>query len=861
MTLETRAPDRQVPFDEGAEQQVLGSLLIDRDAIFKIADLLRVDDFYIARHQRIYDAAQALLERRERIDPLTIQMELARREELDRAGGQAYLRALAEGVPTAAEIDRYGRIVRDRAILRRLLGAATSIAADAYDEPTDIALALDRAEQRLFALRDESSNAQLRHITASLQSNYEHLTDRMERPFEVSGIPSGFREVDYYTEGFTIGDLIVLAARPSVGKTSLALGMSFNIARRGHPVLLFSLEMDAKQIVSRYLALNSRMDLLALRTGNIIDTDAAAALHGLPVFIDDTPGISIMELRTKARRASTHEKIEVIIVDYLQLVRSGGKEENRVQEIATITRNLKSLARELGVVVIGLSQLSRAAGDSGGEPKLSTLRECVTGETLVCLSDGRRVPIAELVGTCPDVLSIENDRIVTARAEKIWCVGTRPVFKVRLTSGRSIRVTAEHRLRVFAGWRHVRDLKSGDRLAITRRLPEPDSTIEWADDKIGLLGQMIGDGSYLTGAPMRYTASSEENSHFVAATAINEFDAEVKRYDEIGTWHQLLITGNGNRWHPAGVNAWLRELRIFGQRSHQKRVPSDVFRLANNQLAVLLRHLWATDGSISVHEGGGGHSVYYATNSIGLAADVAALLLRFDIVTRTIRVEKAGYLPGYQVHVSGTEAQRRFIETIGVFGPRVQPAAALMAATAGVVPGTNVDTIPREVFGLVRERMRDREITTREMARLRGTSYGGNGHFSFSPSRPHLASYARLLEDDELMGHATSDLFWDEVVDVVADGEELVYDLTVPNTACWLADGIVSHNSGALEQDADIVVMLWREREETPVGAPRLINGAVAKNRNGPTGGFQLLFESEQAKFFSKAPDEGGPPA
>ena len=302
-------------------------------------------------------------------------MELARREELDRAGGQAYLRALAEGVPTAAEIDRYGRIVRDRAILRRLLGAATSIAADAYDEPTDIALALDRAEQRLFALRDESSNAQLRHITASLQSNYEHLTDRMERPFEVSGIPSGFREVDYYTEGFTVGDLIVLAARPSVGKTSLALGMSFNVARRGHPVLLFSLEMDAKQIVSRYLALNSRMDLLALRTGNIIDTDAAAALHGLPVFIDDTPGISIMELRTKARRASTHEKIEVIIVDYIQLIRTGEDDENRVQEIATITRNLKSLARELGVVVIGLSQLSRAAGDSGGEPKLSTLRE------------------------------------------------------------------------------------------------------------------------------------------------------------------------------------------------------------------------------------------------------------------------------------------------------------------------------------------------------------------------------------------------------------------------------------------------------------------------------------------------------
>jgi len=367
--------DRQVPFDEAAEQQVLGSLLSDRDAIFKVVDLLRVDDFFIPRHQRVYAAAQALLERRERIDSLTIQVELGRREELDRAGGVAYLRTLIEAVPTAVEVERHAHAVRDRAILRRLLGAATAIAADAYDEPTDIPLTLDRAEQRLFALRDESANAQLRHITASLQSNYEHLTERMERPFELSGIPSGFKEIDYYTEGFTTGDLIVVAARPSVGKTSLALGMTFNIARRGHPVLLFSLEMDAKQIVSRFLALNSRMDLLALRTGNIIDTDAAAALHGLPILIDDTPGISIMELRTKARRASTHEKIEVIVVDYVQLIRTGEDDENRVQEIATITRNLKALARELGVVVIGLSQLSRAAGDSGGEPKLSTLRE------------------------------------------------------------------------------------------------------------------------------------------------------------------------------------------------------------------------------------------------------------------------------------------------------------------------------------------------------------------------------------------------------------------------------------------------------------------------------------------------------
>jgi replicative DNA helicase len=374
MTLETRI-DRQVPFDEAAEQQVLGSLLIDRDAIFKVADALDAEDFYIARHQRIYGAIYQLLQRRERIDTLTVQVELARREELDRVGGAPYLTELVARVATAVEIERHSRVVRDKAILRRLLGAATGIAADAYSEPTDMPLTLDKAEQRLFALRDDTANAQLRHIQTALQDNFQVLSDRMDRPYEVSGIPSGFRELDFYTEGFTKGDLVVLGARPSVGKTSLALAMAFNIAKRGHPTLIFSLEMDVKQIVSRFLAMNSRSDLLALRTGNVFDTEAASALQGLPILIDDTPGLSVMELRTKARRASTNDRLEVIVVDYIQLMRTDGGDENRVQEISTITRNLKSLARELNVVVIGLSQLSRAAGDSGVEPKLSTLRE------------------------------------------------------------------------------------------------------------------------------------------------------------------------------------------------------------------------------------------------------------------------------------------------------------------------------------------------------------------------------------------------------------------------------------------------------------------------------------------------------
>jgi len=275
------------------------------------------------------------------------------------------------------DVERHARIVRDHSLLRRLLNAAKDIAADAYSEPADVTITLDRAEQRIFSLRDDAMNAQLRHIQAALMQNYDHITERMEHPFEVSGIPSGFREIDAYTEGFTRGDLVIIAARPSVGKTSLALAIGHHVARRGTGVLVFSLEMDSKQIVARFLGLNSRTDLLALRTGNIRDTEAASALAGLPILIDDTPGISIMELRTKARRAIAQAPggLGIIVVDYLQLIRTGEHEENRVQELATITRNLKSLARELDVTIVALSQLSRAAGDGGNEPKLSTLRE------------------------------------------------------------------------------------------------------------------------------------------------------------------------------------------------------------------------------------------------------------------------------------------------------------------------------------------------------------------------------------------------------------------------------------------------------------------------------------------------------
>ena len=364
-----------------------------------------------------------------------------------------------------------------------------------------------------------------------------------------------------------------------------------------------------------------------------------------------------------------------------------------------------------------------------------------------------------------------------------------------------------------------------------------------------LLAHLVGDGSYLTHQPLRYTTGSEENSAAVRGAA-ELFGCRVTRYEGVGNWHQLLISGNGNRWSPFGVGKWLKDLGIFGQRSHQKHLPAAVFSLPHHQVALLLRHLWATEGTIAVSNPGrrGGHAVSFCTCSQRLADDVAALLLRFGIVARIQTVKSGHYRPVYMVAVSGSDPQRTFLREVGAFGPRREPANRLLAALPEVQANTNVDTLPLEAFAAVRAEMSGRGTGARAMVRMGGSAYGG--------SRPQMASYAQLLESPELDQCASSDLFWDRVVAATADGEEEVFDLTVPGTANWLADGVVSHNSGSLEQDSDIILLIYRDevydRNTTRKGIAEI---DLVKHRNGETGQFLLTFQGQYTRFLNYMPD------
>jgi len=803
----------------------------------------------------------ALSERGEPIDLITLTDSLRGRGELQDVGGATYLAELQEKIPSAANIAHYAKIVREKAILRGLINVCNDIAGRCYGSgQDDIDQFLDDAERLIYDVSEKRTRPAFVKMGDMIMDTIKMVEQLYERKELVTGVPTGFLDLDSKTAGLQPSDLIIVAARPSMGKTAFVLNLAQYAALHANvPIAIFSLEMSKEQLVMRMLCSEARVDNAKVRTGYLSERDfprlamAAGRLSDAPIYIDDTPGQNILEMRAKARRLKREANIGLLIIDYLQLMR-GFSQENRTQELSEISRGLKSLAKELNIPIIALSQLNRQVElRADKRPIMSDIRECVTGDTLVMLADGRRLPICELVGTTPEVFAVTTDgHVTTAQSDQVWRVGKRPVFSIRLASGRTIRATKQHRLLGAEGWRRVETLQMGDRLALTRSIPEIKDPQTWPEARVILLAHLIGDGSYVKHQPLRYTTSSEENSSVVAESARQEFGVQVTRHPGRGSWHQLVLSGNGNRWHPAGVNKWLRDLGVFGQRSHEKRVPAEVFRLNNTQIALFLRHLWATDGTIYTcpADRRGGHSIMYSTNSPGLVQDVLALLLRFGIVARVYTVQKGSYRPTHMVRISGVEQQRYFLQTINAFGPRVQSAKQLNQALSMRNANTNVDTVPQEWSVRVRELLVERGISRQAVAAARGTVSGSVPVFQFAPSRRLLAEYAEILDDDTLRIQATNDLFWDRVIAIEPQGEEEVFDLTVPGPASWLADGIVSHNSGSIEQDADVIMVIYCDevykQDSQDEGIAEII---IGKQRNGPTGTIRLTFRREYTRF------------
>ncbi|MEK7629526.1 MAG: replicative DNA helicase [Patescibacteria group bacterium] len=385
--INTVSIDKLPPQSIEAEESVLGALLMDKDAIIRVADILHPEDFYKRSHNLIYNAILLLYEKSEPVDVLSLSNRLKEAGQLESVGGTSYLAGLVNSVPTASNVLHYAKIVRHKKILRDLLSASQDIARLGWQENQDIELVLDEAEKRIFSIAERSLKQDFMPIRSALEDAFERIDKLHKGDGALRGVPTGFTDLDHYLAGLQKSDLVILAARPSLGKTSLALNIASNVAiKEKTPVGIFSLEMSKEQLVDRMLASEAGVDLWRLRTGRLSmdgeDSDfsriqeAMGILAEAPIFIDDAASSNIIQMRTMARRLQAEHGLGLIVVDYLQLMEGRNNNESRTQEISEISRSLKNLARELNVPVLALSQLSRAVETRSPQiPRLSDLRE------------------------------------------------------------------------------------------------------------------------------------------------------------------------------------------------------------------------------------------------------------------------------------------------------------------------------------------------------------------------------------------------------------------------------------------------------------------------------------------------------
>ena len=839
---------RQPPQDEAAEQAVLGGMLLSKDAIADVLERLRPCDFYRPNHQSVYDAILDLYGRGEPADAVTVAAELDRRGLLRRVGGAPYLHTLISTVPTAANAGFYAGIVAEKALLRRLVEAGTRVVQYGYAgaEGADVAEVVDRAQAEIYDVTDGRTSEDFVALEDLLQPTMDEIDAIASNGGLAAGVPTGFLELDELTNGLHPGQMIIVAARPGVGKAlsldtplptptgwtsmgdvsvgdwllgadgtatrviaatdvmlgrpcyevafsdgtciladaahqwptgygirttanlrtgldSIAAAGSLGGYRRAVATLMapalgiesvrrvctvpvrcvqvdnpahlylagpgmvpthnstlgldflrscsiknrlasivFSLEMSKSEIVMRLLSAEAKIKLADMRSGRMSDDDwtrlarRMSEISEAPLYIDDSPNLTMMEIRAKARRLKQKSDLRLVVVDYMQLMTSGKKVESRQQEVSEFSRSLKLLAKELNLPVVAISQLNRGPEQrTDKKPMLSDLREsgCLTANTRILRADnGSEVTFGELMrtGERPLVWSLdERKRMVARPMTNVFPSGRKEVFEMRLASGRVIEATANHPFMRLDGWAPLGELEIGDRLAVPRRLPEPINIQRMDDSEVILLAHMIGDGSCVKRQPIRYASIDEANlaavtisaAHFGVTAVRDEYAAARVTTLRLPTPYKLT---HGKR-NP--IAAWLDKLGLFGKRSHEKFVPREVFAMPNNQIALFLRHLWATDGSVRWDGVAGQARIYYASTSRQLVDDVAQLLLRLGIMSSIIRTRKANYRDCWHLIIQRAENQTRFVRHVGVHGARgdgAQEVGELLASRVAV---------------------------------------------------------------------------------------------------------------------------------------------------------------------------------
>ena len=490
---------RTPPQDIHAEQSVLGGMLLSKDMIADCVEVLRGVDFYRPAHELVYESVLDLYGRGEPADAVTVAAELTRRGELGRVGGATYLHTLISSVPTAANAGYYAEIVRERAVLRRLVEAGTRIVQLGYAANGDVDKIVDSAQAEIYGVSEKRNSEDYAPLRDVIEPTIEEIEAAEGRGAGMVGIPTGFADLDQLTNGLHPGQMIVLAARPAIGKSTLGLDVARACSiKAGLASVIFSLEMSRTEITMRLLSAESKVSLQNMRKGTMREEDwtrlarTMGRINDAPLFIDDSPNMSLMEIRSKCRRLKQRHDLKLVVVDYLQLMSSGKRVESRQQEVSEFSRALKLLAKELEVPVIAISQLNRGPEQrTDKKPAMSDLREsgCLTADSRILRADtGAETTMGELFQSGATDVPVwaldESLRYVRRHLTHVFSTGTKPVFRLTLASGKTLRATDNHPFMIHGGWVPLRELVPGTRVGVPQHVPAPESQVLWSDKQV-----------------------------------------------------------------------------------------------------------------------------------------------------------------------------------------------------------------------------------------------------------------------------------------------------------------------------------------------------------------------------------------
>lgn len=786
-------------------------MLLSKDAIADAVEVLRGADFYRPAHESIYEAILDLYGRGEPADAVTVADELTKRGQLGRVGGGAFLHQLISSVPTAANAGYYAHIVAERAVLRRLVEAGTRIVQLGYAQGGgDVEDIVNAAQAEVYGVSEKRGGEDYHKLSDIIELTVDEIEVASGRSGQMTGVPTGFTDLDSLTNGLHPGQMIVLAARPAMGKSTLGLDIARTAAiKHGMASVVFSLEMSKTEITMRLLSAEAQIQLQHMRKGTMREDDwtrlaqTMGRVSDAPLFIDDSPNMSLMEIRAKCRRLKQRHNLKLVVIDYLQLMTSGKRVESRQQEVSEFSRALKLLAKELEVPVIAISQLNRGPEQrTDKRPQMSDLREsgCLTADTRVLRADtGAETTLGSLYAAGARDVPVwaldDTLRYVRRPLTHVFPTGVRPVFRLTLASGKTLRATANHPFLTYAGWSPLADLRTGTRVAVPRHVPAPAFFEPWEDPRVILLAHVQGDPAY----------------------SVDRGRANV-------------------------VGDWLDELGVLAVKPHKRRVPKAIFHVSKPQIALFVSQLWSLSGSVSVAKSGDRGRIRMESASRRLAEDVSRLLLRFGISTRLDVVAGAGGArAAYRLEVAGEDSQRRFLQEIGVHGESRKAAKRLLEIVRAVEEaGAGTAAVPPRVVEAMRQ------VMSVSAAPRPGVGVGGG------VGAEPLREVAAVLDSADMDLYAVNDVLWDPVVSVEADGVEEVFDATVLGGHNFVANGIAVHNS--IEQDADMVILLHREeayeKETQRAGEADLI---VAKHRNGPTDTIVVAFQGHYSRFTNMA--------